>query len=135
MTSRDELVNELANQWVAKAQADYDAARVLSEHGGEHWAIVAFHCQQAAEKFIKGLLTALQIEFGKTHDIAVLVDKLVGVKSEVVSGLRPAEALTVYGVQVRYPGDGPDVDRDEAEAALALAGVVAEIVLAELDGS
>jgi len=99
MPSCDELVNELANQWVAKAQADYDAARALSEHGGGHWAIVAFHCQQAAEKFIKGLLTALQIEFGKTHDIAVLVDKLAGVRSAATRGANPfhAENLSGFG--------------------------------------
>jgi predicted nucleotidyltransferase len=32
--------------------------------------IVAFHCQQAVEKFLKALLVRRQIEFPKTHDIS-----------------------------------------------------------------
>lgn len=132
MPSRDELVRQMANQWLSKAQDDLEAAEALLVHGGDLWAIVAFHCQQSAEKNIKALLTSLQIEFGKTHDLAVLLDKLVEARDEVAGALRPAEGLTVYGVQVRYPGDEPDVDQAEAEGARNLAQLVARLVLKEL---
>lgn len=46
MPSRDELIRQLVDQWMAKAQADLNAARVLVGHEGKLWAIVAFHCQQ-----------------------------------------------------------------------------------------
>ncbi len=58
--------------------------------------------------------------------IAQLLDRLVPVKPDLAADLRPAAALTVYGVQVRYPGDAPEVDREEAEGALELARMVAE---------
>ena len=89
--------------------------------------------QQSVEKFIKALLTFQQIEFGKTHDLTALVDLLVDLEEQTMKVLRAAEDLTVYGVQVRYPGDGPEVDRDEAEKALELAQQVAVAVLRELE--
>ncbi len=132
MPSREALIRQLVDQWLIKAQADLDAAMALVEYEGELWAIVAFHCQQSAEKHIKAELTALQIEFGKTHDISVLLDRLNEKKSQLADDLRPAEALTVFGVQARYPGDGPDVDQAEAKHALDLAKTVARLIWDEI---
>ncbi len=132
MPSREEIVRELTNQWLDKAQDDLNAAQALFDHGNDLWSIVAFHCQQSAEKFLKAMLTSLQVEFSKTHDIAVLLDSLEGIDGALAQALRPADALTVYGVQVRYPGDGPEVDREESEQALILAKIVAQGILARL---
>ena len=134
MPSRDDLVRDLVGKWVEKADADLKAAETLAEHEGELWAIVAFHCQQSAEKYIKAVLTSLQIEFGKTHDISVLLDSLGSGKSDLETVLRPAEGLTVYGVQARYPGDGPDVDDEEAARAVELAQMVARLIKEKLSG-
>ena len=114
------------------AQADLAAAEALAAHESGLWSIVAFHCQQSAEKFIKAALTAMQIEFGKTHDISVLLDRLDVKSTKLADALRPSEALTVYGVQARYPGDGPDVDQAEAEQAFDLAMMVARLVTDQL---
>jgi HEPN domain-containing protein len=132
MPSRDELVRELTNQWLDKAGDDLNAAQALFDHGAELWSIVAFHCQQSVEKFLKAMLTSLQVEFSKTHDIAVLLDSLEGRDGDFAQELRLAEILTVYGVQVRYPGDSPEVDREEAEQALNLAKDVATGISAKL---
>ncbi|MBU2500046.1 HEPN domain-containing protein [bacterium] len=132
MPSRDDLIRELTNQWLDKAGDDLNAAQALFDHGGDLWPIVAFHCQQSAEKNLKAMLTSLQVEFSKTHDIAILLDSLEGIDGEIGQTLRPAEALTVYGVQVRYPGDDPEVGREEAAQALNLAKDVANRILAIL---
>ncbi len=132
MPSREVLIRQLVDQWLIKAQADLDAAMALVDHEGGLWSIVAFHCQQSAEKFIKAELTALQIEFGKTHDISVLLDRLNEGKNKLADDLSSAEALTVFGVQARYPGDGPDVDQAEAKHALDLAKTVARLIRDEL---
>lgn len=75
---------------------------------------------------IKAALTRDQVEFGKSHDIAELLDRLETTDPDLATILRPAVSLTVYGVQVRYPGDGPDVDRAEAEEAIRLARLVSD---------
>lgn len=38
--------------------------------------IIGFHCQQAAEKLLKALLSEFGIRFRKTHDVRELMDLL-----------------------------------------------------------
>jgi HEPN domain-containing protein len=45
MPSREEIVRELTNQWLDKAEDDLNAAQALFDHGNDLWSIVAFHCQ------------------------------------------------------------------------------------------
>ena len=40
-------------KWLDKALCDLQAARLLLTYGGDHYNI-AFHCQQAIEKALKG---------------------------------------------------------------------------------
>ena len=42
-------------KWLDKALCDLQAARLLLTYGGDHYNI-AFHCQQAIEKALKGYL-------------------------------------------------------------------------------
>ena len=50
-------MNELTEEWVEKAEEDFDAADVLL-YGRDVpiAAIVCFHCQQCAEKYLKAYL-------------------------------------------------------------------------------
>lgn len=48
---------------------------------------------------------------------------------KAAAALRQAAALTPYGVELHYPGEQSDPDIDEAERAVALAGVVRVAVL------
>ena len=46
-------------EWVNKAEADYRAAGRLHRGSDPLHDIVCFHCQQCAEKYLKGLLEEL----------------------------------------------------------------------------
>jgi HEPN domain-containing protein len=72
MKPPEDALRSLVRQWLEKAARDLDAAERLSTEGGRLREIVAFHCQQAAEKYLKALLVRNQIEFPKTHDILTL---------------------------------------------------------------
>ena len=45
-----------AAQWVLKAEEDIEVARKLAAEAKPHRDAVCFHCQQAAEKYLKALL-------------------------------------------------------------------------------
>jgi HEPN domain-containing protein len=109
MKPPDAARRELVLQWLDKAAADLDAAEQLSTRAARFRAIVVFHCQQAAEKYLKALLVRHQIEFPRTHDIAKLVDRLATVNRNLAESLRDADALTPFGVEMRYPSDAPEV--------------------------
>jgi HEPN domain-containing protein len=50
MKRREEVLRELVKQWISKAEFDYEAGRRLVNQAGPLREIVAFHCQQAAER-------------------------------------------------------------------------------------
>ena len=81
----------------------------------------SFHAQQATEKSLKALLVRHEIAFPKTHNVEQLLQLAEPVTPGIGEGLAEARTLTPYAVRVRYPGEGPLPDRDQAGRHLALA--------------
>jgi len=52
----DEAKRELVAGWLAKARHDLDSARKLAAGDEPIFDTAIYHCQQAAEKPLKGLL-------------------------------------------------------------------------------
>jgi len=69
----DEATRAEVDAWLAKARRDLDSAKRLLAGNPPYRDTAAYHCQQAAEKSAKALLTAAGIEFPKTHDLTALV--------------------------------------------------------------
>src|ERR1017187_10287363 len=95
--------------------------------------IAGFHCQQAAEKHPKALLTRYQIEFPKTHDIKTLLQLVSSASSEVAASLSAASWLTPFGVEIRYPGETAEMLPGDEVKAIEIASQVQQAVLAILD--
>ncbi len=94
---------------------------------------VCFHAEQAAEKYLKALLTFLGVPFGKTHDLPELLlllpdDSSISVAVGDLSGLADA------AVAARYPDDLSEYDRVVAEDMVRQAETVKSAVLRELEG-
>ncbi len=121
MRSSDQVVWDFVQQWLDKAERDLQAARILLASEIEEYESVGFHAQQAAEKFIKAFLVRHQVEFPKTHDIARLRELVASVDSELARRVAPADSLTPYGVEFRYPGDLGSIAQEQGREALHLA--------------
>lgn len=83
--------------------------------------VIGFHCQQAAEKMLKALLSDLGVRFRKTHELGALVGLLVQCGITVPPEFEDLDALTPFGSVYRY-GDydsEPPLDRCHARALLA----------------
>ena len=50
----DDAKRDLVRAWLTKARHDLDTARQLSALPGGHLDTAIYHCQQAAEKVVKG---------------------------------------------------------------------------------
>jgi HEPN domain-containing protein len=133
MRQPEEVARELVSQWLTKADEDFAVAVHLMEEQSVFLGTIAFHAQQASEKYIKALLVARQVEFPKTHDIGRLLDLIAGVDQELAASLTGAVELTDYGVEFRYPGDQPPLETDDVARALSLAGQVRRHILSRLD--
>jgi HEPN domain-containing protein len=115
-------------QWVEKAEHDLrNAQYVLTLTDNCPADTVCFHCHQCAEKYLKALLVAHGIVFPKTHDLVVLFNLSTGYIASKLS-LSTVQPLNRYAVEARYPGDWEPINRQEAAAAVRMAGAVREVV-------
>ena len=118
--------------WLSKASNDLRGAHIDLDADPPLIEDALFHCQQAAEKTLKGYLTSHDKPFKKTHDL----DELSRVCLEVDATLRdivlPAIPLTVFAWEFRYPGDTHVPPMTEARAALDIAEALYKAVLQRL---
>ena len=132
MTPHETPKHRLLRNWLHKADDDMAAARVLMDKDAAHSNTVAFHCQQAAEKYLKAFLVWHEIDFPKTHDLDQILDLVETTDAALAEALRDAIVLTRYGVELRYPGDRPDATPEDACKALRLATKVRDAVMRAL---
>ncbi len=112
---------EIARQWLAKAMNDLLNADNNLKSEVIPFDTVCFHCQQAAEKLLKAYLIGNGQEYPFTHDLFLILEKILPINSEV-DELRDSLAILMpYAVEVRYPDDWympSDEDAKEAREAV-----------------
>src|SRR6266481_47032 len=109
-------MKKTTREWVKKAEQDYVYAAQgrqseVPVHDG-----VCFHCQQCAEKYLKGLMEELGISVPKTHDLEALLDELKAHHPSLRSLHRGLLFLADFAVAFRYPGKS--ASKRQAMAAL-----------------
>jgi HEPN domain-containing protein len=125
-------IQRLVSEWIRKARLDLSVAERLAPEAAFR-DIVVFHAQQAAEKYLKALLTRHQVEFPKTHVIRRLLLLLETVQPELAHALSDAEWLSPFGVDVRYPADVAETLPGDERRAVELARRVESAVLPSLE--
>jgi HEPN domain-containing protein len=68
---------EYALEWLGFAEMDLSSAEFLTGKRPLPLEIICFHCQQSAEKCLKGLLVINTIQPPKTHDLRELYNLCV----------------------------------------------------------
>jgi HEPN domain-containing protein len=114
----DKATLELTRTWLVKARADLGSARKLADGPDAYPDVAIYHCQQAAEKTIKGFLTFYGQRFEKVHNLPLLVAQAMKLRPEFGDLLDAAERLTPYATLFRYPGDILEPDPIELTQAM-----------------
>jgi len=117
--------------WLELAAVDLEAASRLAEDPGLE-RVAVYHCQQAAEKAIKGFLTWHGVRFGRTHDLDVLGSQARRLAPALGPTLDRAAELTPYAWLYRYPPDFPAPLPDEAGEAIGAAHELLDAILSIL---
>jgi HEPN domain-containing protein len=68
MKQPEQVLRDLVEQWIAKADVDYRAAQRLVADSEPIREVIAFHRQQATEKYVKAFLVRHQVEFPRTRN-------------------------------------------------------------------
>ncbi len=120
MNATNEPSQILARRWFQKAENDL--LNVENNLKAERYArdTVCFHCQQAAEKYLKGFLAWHQTPFVKTHDLLALLEQVRQIAGEDADPLSTSLLLLDrYSVSIRYPQEYEE-EPDEREVREAV---------------
>jgi HEPN domain-containing protein len=118
-----------ALDWLAKAERDYEAARRMIDDTREPLLDAGvYHCQQAAEKALKGWLTGRGVAVTKTHDLVHLVRLCTANEKSFEALISPADFLSPFAVEFRYPGDIFEPPQEDADRALLDARAILDAV-------
>jgi HEPN domain-containing protein len=90
--------------WVLLADNDLYAAEIIFKDNYPLTNIVAFHCQQAIEKYLKAYLIEKDVSLLKTHDLIRLNDMAKEIKDLGIDEKKLTVINEVYG-ESRYPGE------------------------------
>ncbi len=90
--------------WVRKAAEDWVGARSLAVQVPPLRDLVCFHCQQAAEKYLKALLQESGVYVPKTHDLQALLNLLLPFDASLAPLWKGMRSLSRHAVEYRYPG-------------------------------
>ena len=98
-----------------KQNLDFRAAERLVKDPEPLREIIAFHCQQAAEKYE-----------------GVPRKACSSVRPDVVAMLEGIDVLSSFGVKIRYPGDFPELLPGQEQIVFDLADRTREAIMAQL---
>lgn len=107
----------IAQEWFEIAETDIASAKFLQNMHPVPIEIICYHCQQSAEKYLKGFLALNEHEIIKTHDLVLLNQLCFKYDKEFKSIEEECLRLTDYAVNVRYPYP---MDLNETDMKLAI---------------
>ena len=113
-------------QWFRFAEMDFQTAIHLYENMyPPPNEIICFHCQQAVEKFLKGLLINFGEEIIKTHDLTLLVSLLQKFIDLSDDEKKICAKLSLYAVKIRYPHE-LEIQEQHVKAAIEDTKIILE---------
>ena len=127
----DKQAVELSRAWLLKAHSDLHTAHQIGGLPDGHLDAGIYHCQQAAEKTLKGFLIFQGSPFEKVHDLGKIIEQAIRINPSFRQHEDAADALTPYSVAYRYPDEQGFLEpsREEFDEALRHAQAIYDFVL------
>jgi HEPN domain-containing protein len=111
-------VDKIVIEWINKADHDLGSAKLIFHHIPDYFDTIAFHCQQATEKYLKAILEDKGIEFQRTHNLVYLLELLSRVIEVNEETFDKAILLNGFSVQIRYPDNQIFLTKEELETSI-----------------
>ena len=111
-------------EWLNRARSNLALARNRIPEA--YLEDLCFEAQQAAEKAIKAVMMARDIEFPYVHDLARLLSLLEEAGETISATIRKAEELTPFALITRYPGIARPVTEPKYQEAVEIAEAVVQ---------
>ena len=119
--------------WFEYAENDLEAAKILSIQVKPKYEIICYHCQQSAEKNLKGYIASKNGKLQKTHDLVVLCETCANYDTDFTKIIISCSDLTIYASEVRYPNI-LEIEDYHMHNAIKDASIVRDFILRKIDG-
>jgi HEPN domain-containing protein len=116
--------------WLSKARADLKMSELAVGADTPMWDQACFHAQQCAEKSLKALLVASDLDVPRSHDLVFVLDRLRPNFPSIEALADAAALLTQHGVAPRYPSYLVFETEEDAQTAISHAEMIQVTVLA-----
>lgn len=124
---------ERLKEWVRKADYDLGTTIIIRKYIPEYTDILAFHCHQAVEKYLKCLLEYHSIPFKKSHDLRYLLDLFENIIPITSNKYDKAIKLNSFGVKIRYPDIIIKLNENDCIAAIEITEEFREFLQRNID--
>jgi len=94
----------LTQEWVQKAEADFETVRWVMQAPTPSTDAICFHAHACIEKYLKARLQEAAIPFPKTHDLEMLLNLALAVEPGWGFMLADLKLLNRFAIEYRYPG-------------------------------
>jgi len=96
----------LVKEWLQKGDEDFEFASSVVENT-TFYGQICFHFHQAAEKYLKAYMIALDLEFKKIHDLPVLLKSCSATEHNLQVLRDDCKFLNRFYIDTRYPVHWP----------------------------
>jgi len=114
-------------EWLKYADDDLESAEILNNQYKKSLNIICYHCQQAAEKYLKGFLVSRSTSFEKTHDLMKIIETCQLLEDSFSDLVKDCIKLNPYSIITRYPSELELIEND-ATSAIISAGKIGKLV-------
>ena len=123
---------ESIKKWIEKGDHDLGTAMITYQYLPKYKDTIAFHCQQAVEKYLKSFLFYLGLPIKRTHDLIFLLEQIN--KNETVEQVWFEKALELqdFAVEIRYPDMVIELSNTEIETAIEISKDFRKFILVKL---
>ena len=97
-------MKKLTKEWIDKAEDDFTVANREYKAKTPVYDAVCFHAQQCVEKYMKAILQENNKEFGKVHDLDLLLEECKKFAPILENHKEALIELSSFAVEIRYPG-------------------------------
>ncbi len=123
----------IIKQWIEKADHDLGTAQLTFIHIPKFRDTIAFHCQQAVEKYLKAYLLFLDAPFKKIHDLTVLLGLVSEFESISDVMFDQTAELQDCAVEIRYPDTNLDLSDEDIIRAIQIAKDFRQYFLSKME--
>ena len=123
---------EVIKKWVEKGDHDLGTAMITYRYIPKYKDTIAFHCQQAVEKYLKSYILYLDLPIKRTHDLIYLLEQINNIDIVEQNWFDKALELQDFAVEIRYPEMVIELSDADIEIAIGISQDFRKLILTKL---